>query len=88
MRRRLQPHPLTLMWLMLALLALGRFFEFFLRSDSADLALGLETAQWTSVALLAVAAAGAWLTLRDGHAAPRRPPGATGECAARGSGTR
>jgi prolipoprotein diacylglyceryltransferase len=49
----------------LALLSVGRFFEFFLRSDSADLALGLEIAQWTSLVLLAVAAAGAWLTVRS-----------------------
>jgi phosphatidylglycerol---prolipoprotein diacylglyceryl transferase len=56
--------PTTLMWLVVALLALGRFFEFFLRSDSADLALGLETAQWTSLAVLAAAGGGAWLTLR------------------------
>jgi phosphatidylglycerol---prolipoprotein diacylglyceryl transferase len=73
LRTRLQ-RPLALMWLMLALLALGRFFEFFLRSDSADLALGLETAQWTSLALLAIAAAGAWLTLGPHRAPPRRPP--------------
>lgn len=71
LRKRLQPHPLALMWLMLALLALGRFFEFFLRSDSADLALGLETAQWTSLLLVGVAAAGAWLTVR-GPATPGR----------------
>ena len=64
LRKRLQPRPLALTWLVIALLATGRFFEFFLRSDSADLALGLETAQWTSLLLLAVAAAGAWLTLR------------------------
>jgi phosphatidylglycerol---prolipoprotein diacylglyceryl transferase len=73
LRKRLEPRPLALMWLMLALLALGRFFEFFLRSDSGDLALGLETAQWTSLLLLTIAAAGAWLTLRGG-ATPRREP--------------
>jgi hypothetical protein len=33
------------MWLVIALFAVGRFFEFFLRPDSADLALGLEIAQ-------------------------------------------
>jgi phosphatidylglycerol---prolipoprotein diacylglyceryl transferase len=71
LRKRLQPRPLALMWLMLALLALGRFAEFFLRSDSDDLALGLETAQWTSLLLLTVAAAGAWLTLRDSSTRPR-----------------
>jgi prolipoprotein diacylglyceryltransferase len=60
------------MWLVIALFAVGRFFEFFLRSDSADLALGLEIAQWTSLALLAVAGAGAWLTLRPRQG--ERPP--------------
>src|SRR5919106_4029936 len=66
LRTRLQ-RPLALTWLVIALLAIGRFFEFFVRSDSADLALGLEIAQWTSLALLAVAGAGAWLTLSRGR---------------------
>jgi phosphatidylglycerol---prolipoprotein diacylglyceryl transferase len=69
LRKRLK-RPLALMWLVIALFAVGRFFEFFVRSDSADLALGLEIAQWTSLLLLAVAAAGAWLTL-DRHPAAR-----------------
>src|ERR671925_2298694 len=64
LRKRLEPWPLALMWLMLALLAIGRFFEFFLRSDSSDLALGLEIAQWTSLLLFAISLVGAWLTLR------------------------
>jgi phosphatidylglycerol---prolipoprotein diacylglyceryl transferase len=71
LRTRLQ-RPLTLTWLVIALLAIGRFLEFFLRSDSADLALGLEVAQWTSLLLLAIAAAGAWLTLRRQPAPQRR----------------
>jgi len=58
---------------MLALLALARFFEFFLRSDSGDLALGLETAQWTSLLLLAITVVGAGLTL-GGDTASRREP--------------
>jgi phosphatidylglycerol---prolipoprotein diacylglyceryl transferase len=77
LRKRLEPRQLALMWLMLALLALGRFTEFFVRSDSDNVALGLETAQWTSLLLLTVATAGAWLTLRR-RAAPRgdrSPPG-------------
>jgi prolipoprotein diacylglyceryltransferase len=62
LRRRLE-RPLASTWLVVALLAIGRFFEFFLRSDSEDLALGLEIAQWTSLALVVIAAVGAWLTL-------------------------
>ena len=66
LRKRLK-RPLSLMWLVIALFAVGRFFEFFVRSDSADLALGLEIAQWTSLLLLAVAAGGAWLTVGRHH---------------------
>jgi hypothetical protein len=40
--------PLALTWLVLALLAVGRVYQFLLRSDSADLALGLEIAQSTA----------------------------------------
>ena len=52
-----------LVWLVLALFAVGRFFEFFLRSDSPQLALGLDNAQWTSIGLLVAVAAGWWLTI-------------------------
>jgi phosphatidylglycerol:prolipoprotein diacylglycerol transferase len=72
LRKRLERRPLALMWLVIGLFAAGRFFEFFLRSDSADLALGLETAQWTSLALLAVSAAGAWLSAGRHRARSRR----------------
>jgi phosphatidylglycerol---prolipoprotein diacylglyceryl transferase len=74
LRKRLT-RPLVLMWLVIALFAVGRFCEFFLRSDSAELALGLEIAQWTSLLLLAVAAAGAWLTLRPTARAEGAPAG-------------
>jgi phosphatidylglycerol:prolipoprotein diacylglycerol transferase len=70
LRRRLS-RPTAMTWLVIALLAAGRFVEFFVRSDSDELALGLEIAQWTSLALLVVAGAGAWLTL--GRRRPRRP---------------
>jgi hypothetical protein len=40
----------------IALSAAERFVEFFLRSDSDKVALGLEVAQWTSLGLLAVPA--------------------------------
>jgi phosphatidylglycerol:prolipoprotein diacylglycerol transferase len=62
LRHRLR-RPTTLTWLVIALLAAGRFVEFFVRSDSETVGLGLETAQWTSLALIAVAAIGAWLTI-------------------------
>ena len=58
---------------MIGLLAAGRFIEFFVRSDSATLALGLETAQWTSLLLLLLAALGAWFTLGRHSADEPRP---------------
>jgi len=51
-------------WLVLGLFALGRFLEFFLRSDSPALALGLNNAQWTSLVLLVASLAGWVLTRR------------------------
>ncbi|HYN91270.1 MAG TPA: prolipoprotein diacylglyceryl transferase family protein [Thermoleophilaceae bacterium] len=63
LRDRLR-RPTAMMWVVVALLATGRFIEFFARSDSETLALGLETAQWTSLALVAAVGGGAWLTLR------------------------
>ena len=51
------PRTGDVVWLVVGLFAVGRFFEFFLRSDSPALALGLSNAQWTSLALLAVAIA-------------------------------
>jgi phosphatidylglycerol:prolipoprotein diacylglycerol transferase len=73
LRHRLR-RPTTLTWLVIALLAAGRFVEFFVRSDSETVGLGLETAQWTSLALIAVAAIGAWLTIGR-HATLGRPSG-------------
>jgi phosphatidylglycerol:prolipoprotein diacylglycerol transferase len=64
LHRRLRSRPTAMIWLVMGLLALGRFVEFFSRSDSATSALGLETAQWTSIGLMLVAAIGAWMTAR------------------------
>jgi phosphatidylglycerol:prolipoprotein diacylglycerol transferase len=61
LRHRLA-RPGDLAWLVLGLLAVGRFLEFFLRSDSPNLALGLDNAQWTSVALLVIVLAGRTVT--------------------------
>lgn len=72
-RGRLQ-RPFAMIWTVLALIAIGRFLEFFVRSDSDTLALGLETAQWTSLALLAIAAVGAWWTLGRGRGSTGGPP--------------
>ena len=78
LRHRLR-HPTAIMWLVVALLAAGRFVEFFVRSDSDTVALGLETAQWTSLALIAIAAVGAWLTIgRRADTRPRRGPAKSG----------
>lgn len=63
LRGRLR-RPTAMTWLVVALLSLGRFVEFFARSDSETVALGLEAAQWTSLLLLIAAGAGAWFTLR------------------------
>ena len=66
--------PTLLLWLVLGLFAVGRFFEFFLRSDSVEGGLGLSSAQWSSVVLFVVAAIGAGLALRrPGTPAPRAP---------------
>jgi phosphatidylglycerol:prolipoprotein diacylglycerol transferase len=70
--RRHLTRPMVMTWLVVALLAAGRFAEFFLRSDSATVALGLETAQWTSLGLVAIAGLGAWLTI--GRRTTGRPP--------------
>jgi phosphatidylglycerol:prolipoprotein diacylglycerol transferase len=51
---------ISLVWLVLILFAGGRFFEFFLRSDSPELALGLSNAQWTSLVLLVASTLG-WI---------------------------
>ena len=61
--RKRVTRPTAMTWLVIALLSAGRFVEFFFRSDSETVALGLEVAQWTSLGLLAVAAMGAWLTI-------------------------
>jgi len=71
LHRRLRAWPTAMVWLVMALLAIGRFVEFFVRSDSATTALGLETAQWTSLGLLVIAAAGAWATRRRPPQAPQ-----------------
>ena len=56
--RRRVTRPGDMAWLVLGLFAIGRFFEFFVRSDSPELALGLSNAQWTSIVLLVVVIAG------------------------------
>ncbi|MEJ7797517.1 MAG: prolipoprotein diacylglyceryl transferase family protein [Solirubrobacteraceae bacterium] len=63
LRHRLS-RPGDLAWLVLGLFAVGRFFLFFLRGDSPQLALGLSNAQWTSVVLLIVVVAGRAFTKR------------------------
>jgi phosphatidylglycerol:prolipoprotein diacylglycerol transferase len=75
LRKRLERQPTALVWTVIGLLAAGRFVEFFVRSDSATLAWGLETAQWTSAALMIFAAVGAWLAHRKRRPASDRAPG-------------
>jgi Prolipoprotein diacylglyceryl transferase len=78
MRHRLR-RPGDLAWLVLGLFAAGRFFEFFVRSDSPNLALGLNNAQWTSVALLGAVALGWTLTARRAPHGRRPSARAKGE---------
>lgn len=74
LRHRLD-RPGDLAWLVLGLFAAGRFFEFFVRGDSPQLALGLSNAQWTSLALLLIVIAGRTLTRRRSD---RKAPAASG----------
>lgn len=67
LRGRLR-RPTAIVWLVFGLLAAGRFVEFFVRSDSETSALGLETAQWTSLVLMAIAVVGvAYSSRRHGR---------------------
>jgi phosphatidylglycerol---prolipoprotein diacylglyceryl transferase len=63
LRNRLRA-PGALLCAVVGLYAAGRFAMFFARSDSDELLLGLNGAQWTSVGLLAVAAALGFATTR------------------------
>lgn len=63
--------PLNMTWLVLGLFSAGRFAEFFLRSDSPQLALGLDNAQWTSLGLLVAVVIGWSFTRRSQARADR-----------------
>ena len=63
--------PGVLFATVVALYSLGRFFIFFVRSDSAELAGGLSNSQWISLGLAAASlAAIAWLRRRSRVASP------------------
>ncbi len=64
--------PWQLFWTVIALYAAGRFAMFFYRSDSDELALGLNGAQWTSLALLGAALLAIWLLSSRGRPWRRR----------------
>jgi phosphatidylglycerol---prolipoprotein diacylglyceryl transferase len=67
--------PLTLFWTVVALYGLGRFVMFFYRSDTDPGALGLNVAQWTSLALAAAALVGLAVARFGGRAGTHRVPG-------------
>lgn len=60
LRQRLSQRPGHLLAATVALYSLGRFAIFFVIRDTPVVALGLRQAQWTSLALLALALLGAW----------------------------
>lgn len=67
------PRRGDLAWAVLVLFSVGRFFEFFARDDSPQLALGLNNAQWTSLAIVIVVLALRTLVVRrPGRAKPPR----------------
>ena len=65
LRRRFR-RPTMLLWTALGLYATGRFLMFFYRSDSAQVSLGLNGSQWTSLVLVVVALVGASVVHRSG----------------------
>ena len=77
LRNRLR-RPGDLAWLVLALFAIGRFFELFIRTASPKLALGLNNAQWTSIAILVAVVAGRTYVAHRKSAGRARTPRATG----------
>ena len=58
------------LWLVLVLFAVGRFVEFFARSDSETVGLGLSSAQVTSLAIAAAGVAGWAVTSRRADPRP------------------
>jgi phosphatidylglycerol:prolipoprotein diacylglycerol transferase len=66
--------PTSLLWAVIGLYGAGRFFMFFLRSDSDELLIGLSGAQFVSLGLVVIAAAGLWTARRQaaGQRAPER----------------
>ncbi|MDQ3723030.1 MAG: prolipoprotein diacylglyceryl transferase [Actinomycetota bacterium] len=81
LRHRLR-RPGDLAWLVLGLFAVGRFFVFFAREDSPELAFGLSNAQGTSVLGLVVVIAGRAVTARAGERRSDEPPPAASDLAA------
>ena len=57
LRHRLR-RPTEVMWLVVGLIGLGRFFEFFARDDSEVILAGLSSAQLTSLGIVVVALIG------------------------------
>lgn len=66
--------PGLALWSVVGLYGAGRFLMFFYRSDSEAVAAGLNAAQWVSLALVAVALAGAWWSERRGGGTRRVRP--------------
>lgn len=60
LRDRLK-RPGDLLWTVIGLYGIGRFAMFYYRVDSEPFALGLDTSQWISLALVAISLLGFWV---------------------------
>lgn len=67
--------PTSLLWAVIGIYGAGRFFMFFLRSDSDEVVIGLNGAQLTSIALVLIAAAGMWMARRSTASVASAEPG-------------
>jgi phosphatidylglycerol:prolipoprotein diacylglycerol transferase len=69
LRKRFR-EPTSMLWAVIGLYGVGRFWMFFVREDSDEVLIGLSSAQLTSIALVAIAVTGAWIAHHFGAQRP------------------